>query len=161
MIVFGVDPGLANTGWGAVEYDGRNYRPVSYGVVETEAGESQEKRITTIANELGELALKYKAEVVSMEDIFFTKNTSSAIVVAKVIGAAILRFDQLGLETHLYTPLQVKTAVTGMGRAEKLQVQEMVKVLLHLRQIPRPDHAADALADCICYCTHAPLKGII
>lgn len=161
MRVFGVDPGLANTGWGVVDYDGRVYRPVSYGVIETEASESLEKRIATIANELGELALKYQVEVVSMEDIFFTKNISSAIAVAKVIGAAVLRFSQLGLETHLYSPLQVKTAVTGMGRAEKMQVQEMVKVLLRLKSIPKPDHAADALADCICYCTHAPLKGII
>ena len=161
MIVFGVDPGLANTGWGVVDYDGRDYRPVSYGVIETDTSESLEKRITTIANELGMLAGKYKADVVSMEDIFFTKNITSAIAVAKVIGAAVLRFDQLGLETYLYSPLQVKTAVTGMGRAEKIQVQEMVKVLLRLKTIPRPDHAADALADCICYCTHAPLKGII
>ena len=161
MIIFGVDPGLADTGWGVVEFDGRNYRPVSYGVVNTSPDDDIQRRITTIADGLGTLAVKYRAEVVSMEDIFFTKNITSAISVAKVIGASILRFDQLGLTTHLYSPLQIKTAVTGMGRADKMQVQEMVKVILKLKNIPRPDHAADALADCICYCTHQAMKGII
>ena len=134
MIVLGVDPGLADTGWG-------------------------QKRVYTIATELGEVALKYKASVVSMEDIFFTKNISSAIPVAKVIGAVLFRFSELSIPVHLFSPLQIKTAVTGMGRAEKMQVQEMVKIILHLKSIPKPDHAADALADCICYCSTLSLKG--
>ena len=96
-----------------------------------------------------------------MEDIFFSQNVSSSIAVAKVIGAAIHKFTELSLPVHLYSPLDVKMAVTGMGRAEKNQVQEMVKILLNLKDIPRPDHAADALADCICYCTHNALKVTI
>ena len=126
MIVLGVDPGLADTGWGVVEFDGQHYRPVSFGVIKTKAGEDLQKRVYTIATELGEVALKYKASVVSMEDIFFTKNISSAIPVAKVIGAVLFRFSELSIPVHLFSPLQIKTAVTGMGRAEKMQVQEMV-----------------------------------
>ena len=133
MIVLGIDPGLADTGWGVVEFDGQHYRPVSFGIVTTPAGEDLQKRIYTIGQDLGELALKYNASVVSMEDIFFTKNITSAIPVAKV----------------------------GMGRADKFQVQEMVKVILKLKSIPRPDHAADALADCICYCSSLSLKDKI
>ena len=105
--------------------------------------------------------MRYNASVVSMEDIFFTKNITSAIPVAKVIGAAVFRFTELSLPVHLFSPLQVKTAVTGMGRADKMQVQEMVKVILKLKSIPRPDHAADALADCICYCSTLSLKDRI
>ena len=159
MIVLGVDPGLADTGWGVVEFDGQHYRPVSFGVIKTKAGEDLQKRVYTIATELGEVALKYKASVVSMEDIFFTKNISSAIPVAKVIGAVLFRFSELSIPVHLFSPLQIKTAVTGMGRAEKMQVQEMVKIILHLKSVPKPDHEADALADCICYCSTLSLKG--
>ena len=161
MIVLGIDPGLADTGWGVVEFDGQHYRPVSFGIVTTPAGEDLQKRIYTIGQDLGELALKYNASVVSMEDIFFTKNISSAIPVAKVIGAALYRFSELGIPVHRFSPLQIKTAVTGMGRADKFQVQEMVKVILKLKSIPRPDHAADALADCICYCSSLSLKDKI
>ncbi len=161
MTVLGVDPGLADTGWGVVEFDGQHYRPVSFGVIKTAAGSDMQKRIYTIAMDLGELALRHSASVVSMEDIFFTKNITSAIPVAKVIGAALFRFSELGIPVHLFSPLQVKTAVTGMGRAEKIQVQEMVKVILRLKSIPKPDHAADALADCICYCSTLSLKGKI
>ena len=158
MTVLGIDPGLADTGWGVVEFDGQHYRPVSFGVIKTPSGEDLQKRIYTIASDLGEVAVCYKASVVSMEDIFFTKNITSAIPVAKVIGAISFRFAEMSIPVHLFSPLQVKTAVTGMGRAEKLQVQEMVRVILRLKSIPKPDHAADALADCICYCSTLSLK---
>ena len=154
MIILGVDPGLADTGWGVVGFDGQHYWPVSYGTIKTSPKESQQKRVYTIAEDLLSLASKHNASVVSMEDIFFTKNITSAIPVAKVIGAALYAFSTVSIPVYLYSPLEVKMAVTGMGRAEKLQVQEMVKILLKLKDIPKPDHAADALADCICYCTH-------
>ena len=159
MIVLGIDPGLADTGWGVVEFDGQHYRPISFGIVTTPPSDDLQKRVYTIGQDLGELAIRYSASVVSMEDIFFTKNITSAIPVAKVIGAALFRFSELGVPVYLYSPLEVKMAVTGMGRADKNQVQEMVKVILKLKSIPRPDHAADALADCICHCTHQGLKG--
>ena len=161
MRVLGVDPGLADTGWGVVEFDGGHFRPVSFGTISTSPKENIQKRIYTIAMDLGTLAEKYECSVVAMEDIFFTKNITSAIPVAKVIGASIHKFTELSLRVHLYSPLDVKMAVTGMGRADKNQVQEMVRILLNLKEIPRPDHAADALADCICYCTHNALKVTI
>ena len=159
MRVLGIDPGLADTGWGVVDFDGEHYRPVSFGTISTSPKEDIQKRIYTIASDLGTLSEKYGCSVISMEDIFFTKNITSAIPVAKVIGAVIFRFSELGLPVHLYSPLEVKMAVTGMGRADKAQVQEMVKVILKLKAIPKPDHAADALADCICHCTHQGFKG--
>ena len=159
MRVLGVDPGLADTGWGVVDFDGGHYRPVSFGTISTSPKERIQDRIYTIATDLGTLLGKYECSVVAMEDIFFTKNITSAIPVAKVIGAVIFRFSELCVPVYLYSPLEVKMAVTGMGRADKNQVQEMVKVILKLKSIPRPDHAADALADCICHCTHQGLKG--
>ena len=159
MRVLGVDPGLADTGWGVVEFDGGHFRPVSFGTISTSPKENIQKRIYTIAMDLGTLAEKYGCSVVAMEDIFFTKNITSAIPVAKVIGSVIFRFSELGMPVYLYSPLEVKMAVTGMGRADKNQVQEMVKVILKLKAVPRPDHAADALADCICHFTHQGLKG--
>ncbi len=158
MRVLGVDPGLADTGWGVVEFEGGHYRPVSFGTISTSPREDIQKRVYTIATDLGTLLEKYGCTAVSMEDIFFAKNITSAIPVAKVIGAVLFRFSELGVPVYLYSPLEIKMAVTGMGRADKNQVQEMVKVILKLKSIPRPDHAADALADCICHCTHKGLK---
>ena len=161
MHILGVDPGLADTGWGVVAYDGKHYQPISYGVIRTPAKESMQKRIYTIAEDLGEVAIKYNCTVVAMEDIFFTKNISSAIPVAKVIGAAIHKFSQMNIEVNLYSPREVKMAITGIGNAEKEQVQDMVRRYLKLKEIPKPDHAADALADCICYCSHIAFNSKI
>ena len=158
MNILGVDPGLANTGWGVVSYDGRTYWPVSYGVIETPANEDIQKRIYTIAEDLGTLAEKYAIDCVSMEDIFFAKNITSAIPVAKVIGAVIYKFAEMNIRTYLYTPKEIKLGVVGLGNAEKEQVQDMVKRILKLKEVPKPDHAADALADCICHVTHSSLK---
>ena len=133
MIILGVDPGLADTGWGVVSYDGNNrFQPVSYGVIKTFPDDSLQKRIYTIAEDLGQIATKYNCSVVAMEDIFFTKNISSAIPVAKVIGAAIHKFSTMGLEVNLYSPREIKMAITGMGNADKYQVQDMVKRFLKL-----------------------------
>lgn len=159
MIVLGVDPGLESTGWGVVAYDGRHYQPISYGVIKTKTSESLQSRIHTIAEDLGIVATKYNCTVVSMEDIFFTKNISSAIPVAKVIGASIQKFSTMGLKVNLYSPRDIKKAITGVGNAEKEQVQDMVKRVLGLKTVPRPDHAADALADCICYCSHLAFES--
>lgn len=151
MIVLGIDPGLADTGWGVVEVISHHYRPVSFGVIKTDTSHALPDRITAIATEVGLLVEKYSAEVVSMEDIFFTKNVSSAISVAKVIGAICHELKQRKIEVHLFSPPQIKQAVTGMGRSDKNQVQQMVKILLGMDKVPKPDHAADALADCITY----------
>lgn len=162
MIILGVDPGLADTGWGVISFDGKSlYQPVSYGVIKTKAHESLQKRIHTIAEDLGYIAEKYNVGFVSMEDIFFTKNITSAIPVAKVIGASIQKFSTMNIRVSLFSPREIKVAVTGMGNAEKIQVQKMIKEILHLKEIPKPDHAADALADCICFCSDYLFKGKI
>ena len=119
MNILGVDPGIANTGWGVVSYDGRTYRPVSYGVIKTSADEDTQKRIYTIAEDLGTLALKYAVDCVSMEDIYFFKNITSAIPVAKVIGAVIYKFSSMNIKVYLYSPKEIKLGVVGLGNAEK------------------------------------------
>lgn len=150
MRILGIDPGLANTGWGVIDTNGNKSRPVSFGVINTDKTLSQEKRIFLIAEELGKIAIQYEVEICSMEDIFFTKNSVSAISVAKVIGSSIHKLSQLELDVKLYSPLQIKSLITGHGKADKKQVQEMVKLHLGLAKRPKPDHAADALAAALC-----------
>ena len=154
MLILGIDPGLAQTGWGVVDIVGQRYRPVSFGVIKTQAKIPVEQRIHAIANDIGSIAIEHAVKAVSMEDIFFAKNVSSAIAVAKVIGAIIQQLSVQAIPVKLFTPLQIKMAVTGYGTAEKHQVQEMVRLLLKLDAIPSPDHAADSLAAAICYATN-------
>ncbi len=151
MRILGIDPGIAQTGWGVVDAEGQRYRPVSFGVIKTPTGLAIEGRIHTIANEIGTLATTHAVDAISMEDIFFAKNVSSAINVAKVIGAVIQQASTQHIPVRLFTPLQIKLAVTGYGTAEKNQVKEMVRLLLKLDRIPTSDHAADSLAAAICY----------
>jgi crossover junction endodeoxyribonuclease RuvC len=151
MLILGVDPGIAQTGWGVVDIIGQRYRPISFGVVKTPAGKPIEERIHMIANDIGSLAKEHGVQAVSMEDIFFAKNVSSAIGVAKVIGAIIQQLSSQQVPVRLFTPLQIKLAVTGYGTAEKHQVQEMVRLLLKMDKVPSPDHAADSLAAAICF----------
>ena len=151
MIILGVDPGLANTGWGVVEVINQRYRPVSFGVITTKADAALPDRIFSITDEISNIADKDNVEALSMEEIFFTKNISSAISVAKVIGAISFEMRRKNINVEYFSPPQIKTAVTGIGSADKNQVQQMVKILLGLDKVPKPDHAADALADCITY----------
>ncbi len=150
MYILGVDPGLAQTGWGVVEAKNQRFKRIASGVVRTKAGEITEGRIHHIANEIGKVATTHQVAILSMEDIFFARNVSSALTVAKVIGAVIQQLSTLSIPVRLFTPLQIKLAVTGYGNAEKNQVQEMVRLLLKLESLPRPDHVADALAAAIC-----------
>lgn len=151
MTILGIDPGLANTGWGVVECVSGRCRPVSFGVIRTTKEAELSDRIDAIAREAGKLAEIYGADAAAIEDIFFTQNISSAISVAKVIGAVTREFKSRGMDVQYYNPKQIKLAITGVGNADKNQVQQMVKVLLKLDKPPRPDHAADALADCLTY----------
>ncbi len=150
MRILGVDPGFAQTGWGVVDVVGGRFRPVSFGVVKTTTAQEQGQRIHEIAVKLGEVALQHNVQCVSMEDIFFAKNVSSAITVAKVIGAITHQFVGMGLAVRMFSPMQIKTTVSGYGLADKHQVQEMIRLMLGLQEIPKPDHAADALAAAIC-----------
>lgn len=159
MIILGIDPGLANTGWGVVDFVGQKFRPVCFGVVNTDPKAKLEDRIALIADSLGEIVQQYQATHVSIEDIYFAKNEVSAIGVAKVIGSVAYRMHQLNIPVTMFTPLQIKIAITGYGRAEKKQVQEMCRILLGLDKIPRPDHAADALAAAVCWGNTSTTQG--
>lgn len=158
MIILGIDPGLAQTGWGVVEYINGRFRPVSFGVIRTDSKDELQDRICTLTDDVASVASKYGVEVCSMEDIYFAKNISSAVPVAKVIGAVTYKLMSMAIPVHYFSPLQIKTAVTGTGTADKHQVQELVRIQLKLERIPRPDHAADALADCICFASYNSTK---
>ncbi len=159
MLILGIDPGIANTGWGIVDFVGQRFRPVCYGVINTDPDDRLENRIAVIGDSVAEIASKYKVEHVSMEDIFFAKNEVSAIGVAKVIGSITHSIHRLGLAVSMFTPMQIKISITGYGKAEKKQVQEMCRILLKLDKIPRPDHAADALAAAVCFCNTSATTG--
>ena len=159
MLVLGIDPGIANTGWGIVEFTGQRFQPVCYGVINTSPDDILSRRIAVIAESVGRIIEKYDVKHLSMEDIFFAKNEVSAIGVAKVIGAVSYAAYRLDVPVTMFTPLQIKIAITGYGKAEKKQVQEMCRILLKLDKIPRPDHAADALAAAVCFCNTNSTTG--
>ena len=159
MLVLGIEPGIANTGWGVVDYVGQKFRPVCYGVINTDPKDRLEHRVSIIAENISQIAQKYQVQALAMEDIFFAKNEVSAIGVAKVIGAVSYAAYKLNINVFMFTPLQIKIAITGYGKAEKKQVQEMVRLLLNLDKIPRPDHAADALSAAVCFCNTSATTG--
>lgn len=150
MIIMGVDPGYAITGYGIISYDRGKLRPLDFGVISTPAGQAFELRLLTIFEGLEELMDHYKPEVVAVEELFFSNNKTTAIGTAQARGMVLLAAAKRGLPIYEYTPMQIKKAVTGEGRAEKAQVQMMVRILLGLREVPKPDDAADALAVAIC-----------
>lgn len=151
MLVLGIDPGTSITGYGLVEAQGGKFKPVGYGCVRTPAGEALPRRLQVIYREVRVLIERYRPDFIAVEELFFNKNTRTALVVGQARGVILLGAADAGLEVWEYTPLQVKQAVAGYGRAEKCQVQEMVRVLLSLPGIPKPDDAADALAVAICH----------
>ena len=159
MYVLGIDPGIANTGWGVVDFVGQKFQPVCYGVIKTQTSDTLEKRIAIIAESVKQIVVKYDVKHIAMEDIYFAKNEVSAIGVAKVIGSIIHAAYKEGVEVSMFTPMQIKMAITGFGKAEKKQVQEMCRILLKLEKIPRPDHAADALAAAVCFCNTSATTG--
>ena len=152
MVILGIDPGLAHTGWGVVETRGTQCRARAYGCVTTTADEPIEMRLGRICRTLVEVIEKYGPTELSIESIYFGENTKSAIATAQARGAAIVACSSAGLSVGEYTPMQIKQAVVGYGGADKHQVQMMVRMLLGIREIPKPDDAADAVA---CAITHA------
>ena len=151
MIIMGIDPGFAITGYGIVKYEGNKFSPLDYGAVVTKAGTPFAQRLLQLDAELSVIIGKYKPEAISVEELFFNKNVKTAIMTAHGRGIALLAAAKSGAEVFEYTPLQVKQAVVGYGRAEKAQVQQMVKVILNLPCIPKPDDVADALAIAVCH----------
>lgn len=151
MVILGIDPGYAITGYGLVDYQKNRFRILDYGVISTKAKTPFADRLLRIAKELDNLIALYQPDAVAVEELFFSRNTTTAIGTAQARGVAVLSGARAGLPVYEYTPMQVKSAVTGYGRADKHQVQQMVKVLLNLDSIPKPDDAADALAISICH----------
>lgn len=151
MLIMGIDPGTATTGYGLVQGQGTRGRLVDYGTIRTPAGMSMPERLVSIHREMHSLLENYKPDVVAIEELFFHHNAKTAISVAQSRGVLVMTAARLGLSVAEYTPLQVKQAVVGYGNASKRQVQLMVQALLALKEIPRPDDAADALAIAICH----------
>jgi crossover junction endodeoxyribonuclease RuvC len=156
--VLGIDPGTANTGYGVVERRGARLLALDGGVITTPPGARPEQRLAAIHARVCALIEEHAVEQVALEDLYFGANARSAFAVGQARGVVMLAAGQRGMACTAYTPQQVKGAVCGNGRAEKLQVQRMVQTLLALPELPRPDHAADALAVAICHLNHAPLR---
>lgn len=151
MRILGIDPGIAIVGYSIVECKGNRFRALEYGCITTEAGTLLPDRLKIVYDELIKIIEKYEPTDLAIEELFFNKNVKTAIVVGQARGVEILAARNMGLDIFEYTPLQIKQAVVGYGRAEKHQVQEMVKMLLNLDSIPKPDDAADALAVALCH----------
>lgn len=161
MIVLGIDPGIAIVGFGVVDKQGSRLKPVQYGSIVTEAGLRTETRLKQIYDAMTHLIQKYEPDVMAIEKLFFNRNVTTAFTVGQARGVMLLAAEEANVAVAEYTPLQVKQAVVGYGAAEKHQVQEMVKVLLKLKDRPKPDDVADALAVAICHAHSAQIENLI
>ncbi len=157
MIVLGIDPGTASTGFGVVQSSGSRLRPLEHGVIATAAGVPLERRLADIHARVGALIDRHGPDAVAVEELYFGANVRTAFVVGQARGVVLLAAGQRGVPSRSYTPQQVKAAVCGHGRAAKDQVGRMVARMLGLASPPTPDHAADALAVAICDLNRAPL----
>lgn len=151
MLTLGIDPGTASTGFGLITEKKRKLSFVDYGVISTSSKESSQNRLRIIYGEIKKVILNYKPKFVAIERLFFGANTKTAISVGQSRGIALLVAAELKIPVSEYTPSEVKMAVSGYGRADKKQVQQMVKHLLGMQEVPKPDDAADALAIAICH----------
>jgi len=151
LIILGIDLGLANTGYGLIEANHGKFQLLDFGNIKTESKTKSPHRLKEIYDEVIHLVEQYQPEFLVLEDVFFSKNVSSAFAVGEVKGLVKLAAANTDCEVFTYTPAQIKQAVVGYGKASKLQVQKMVQVLLKLDEIPHPDHAADALALALCH----------
>lgn len=151
MIILGIDPGIAIVGWGVLHYDGVKFRPLAYGSITTKAGLEVEERLAQVYEAICEIIEKYKPDCMSIEELFWNTNQKTGIVVAEARGCILLAARLHDLPIYEYTPLQVKQSIVGYGRAEKKQVIMMVTSFLGLKEPPKPDDTADALAIAICH----------
>lgn len=151
MLVLGIDPGTAITGYGLVKYERGRETMIRCGVIRTSADLDMPRRLVKIYREYNDLLTEYKPEAVAVEELFHHKNAKTVITVAQSRGILLMSAAACGIEVAEYTPLQVKQAVTGFGNADKKQVQIMVQKILKLDAVPRPDDAADALAIALCH----------
>jgi len=145
MRIIGIDPGYAIIGFGVLDYDGHSFEIVGFGAITTPADAPFSQRLKMIYDDMSQILDKYKPDQMCIEKLFFNTNETTAIAVAQARGVTLLPAIQRGIEISEYTPLQVKMSITGYGRAEKKQVQEMTRQMLRLSQVPKPDDTADAL----------------
>lgn len=151
MVILGIDPGYAIVGYGVLEYRNNRFTVLDYGAITTEAHTPFPERLEKIYRDLCALMTRFQPQAMSIEKLFYNTNAKTVIDVAQARGVTVLAAQQNGVEIFEYTPLQVKQSVVGYGRAEKKQVQEMTRIILHLEKIPKPDDTADALAMAICH----------
>ena len=156
MRILGIDPGYAIVGYGVLDYDGSRFSVLGFGAVTTAADLPFERRLMSIYDDMRVLIQTYRPDEMSIEKLFFNTNQKTGIDVAQARGVTLLAAAQAGVEIFEYTPLQVKSSITGYGRAEKQQVQEMTRTILHLKEVPKPDDTADAVALAV---THAYSLG--
>ena len=161
MLVLGVDPGTAITGYGLVQEAEGQLQAVAYGAITTPSDWTMPQRLLKIYRDLTALIREYNPTEGAVEQLFFSRNVKTALAVGQARGVALLALAEGGLPVHEYTPLQVKQSVVGYGRAEKAQVQELVKLLLGLEVVPQPDDAADALAIAICHLHSAWMMALM
>ncbi len=151
MIILGIDPGIAIVGWGVIEYNGSKFRTLGYGSIQTPKTKTTSQRLADIYAALGDIIDRYRPEQIAVEELFWNTNVTTGIRVAEARGVILLCAEQKGMIMQEYTPMQVKQAVVGYGKAEKKQVITMVTMLLGLREPPKPDDTADALAVAVCH----------
>lgn len=151
MRILGIDPGYAITGYSIIDYVGNRFKLITSGAVLTKAGESFPLRLLKLNNDLEEIIKTYKPDAISVEELFFNNNAKTAINVAQARGVVLVVGCRLGIPTFEYTPLQIKQAVVGYGRADKVQVQKMVKTILNVDSLPKLDDTTDSMAAAICH----------
>lgn len=151
MRILGIDPGFAITGYSIIDYQGNKFKLIDSGAVLTKAGESFPLRLTKIYDDVTELINKYKPDAISVEELFFNNNQKTAINVAQARGVILTVGCKNNIPTYEYTPLQIKQAVAGYGRADKIQVQKMVKTILNVDKLPKLDDTTDSMAAAICH----------
>ena len=151
MRILGIDPGIAIVGYGVVDKEGNRYKTVAYDAVTTKAHTPLEDRLEKVYNGVCEIIKEYKPDAMSIEELFFNNNAKTALTVGQARGVIILAAVQNHIPVYEYTPLQVKQALTGYGRASKTQIQQMMKSMLGLTEVPKPDDVADALAIAVCH----------
>lgn len=163
MRVLGIDPGYAIVGWGVIDYSGSQFKPVDFGAVTTQAGVPFEARLQQVYKEIFEICQKYKPEALAIEKLYYQHNQTTVIGVAEARGVILLAAAQCGIPIFEYTPMQVKQSMTGYGKAVKKQMMEMVRIMLHLPAVPKPDDTADALAMAIthCHCSRSAMQNYL
>ncbi len=157
--ILGIDPGTATMGWGVIRQEGSRLKYVQHGAITTPSNWPMPRRLGRLFDGVTQIVEGYRPDTVAVEELFFNTNVTTAITVGQARGVAILASYRAGIEVAEYTPLQVKQAITSYGRADKRQVQEMVRALLNLREIPRPDDAADGLAIAITHAFSSRMPG--